>query len=142
LILVDANLLLYAVIADYPQHTAAHAWLDGRLNDHPRVALPWPSTLAFLRIATNPRLFARPFAMEDAWRIVTRWLDLDNVWIPNATDRHRAVLGAFLGGPAASAKLVSDAHLAALAVEHGLVLCSTDGDFARFPGLRWENPLG
>ena len=142
MILVDANLLLYAVIADYPQHTAAHAWLDARLNGHARVGLPWPSLLSFLRISTNPRLFSRPFAMAEAWRRVDRWLGLDNVWTPAATPRHGDVLGGLLTGPGASPKLVADAHLAALALEHGLVLCSTDGDFARFPDLRWENPLG
>jgi uncharacterized protein len=141
LILVDANLLLYAVVSDYPQHAAAHAWLDARLNDYPRVALPWPSLLAFLRISTNPRLFSNPFSMADAWRRVERWLDVDNVWTPVPGDRHRHILGGFIGGPAASPKLVSDGHLAALAIEHGLVLCSTDGDFARFPGVRWQNPL-
>ncbi len=141
MILVDANLLLYAVISGYPQHQPALAWLDERLNDHPRVGLPWPSLLAFLRIATNPRLFSNPLSMPDAWRRVERWLELDNVWTPAAGDRHRQVLAALVRGPASSPKLVSDAHLAALAVEHGLVLCSTDGDFARFPGLSWENPL-
>ncbi len=141
MILVDANLLLYAVVADYPQHKAAHAWLDERLNDHPRVALPWPSLLAFLRICTNPSLFSNPLSMPDAWQRVDRWLQLDNVWIPAPGERHRHILSEFLHGPAASPKLVSDAHLAALAVEHGLALCSTDGDFARFPDLRWENPL-
>jgi hypothetical protein len=141
LILVDANLLLYAVIADYPQQAAAHAWLDERLNGLARVALPWPSLLAFVRISTNPRLFSNPFSMTDAWTRVDRWLDLDNVWIPAPTERHCEILGRFLRTTASSPKLVSDAHLAALAVEHGLTLCSTDGDFARFEGLRWENPL-
>jgi toxin-antitoxin system PIN domain toxin len=140
-ILVDANLLLYAVVSDYPRHDAAHAWLDARLNDHPRVGLPWPSLLAFLRISTNPRLFSDPFSMADAWCRVERWLTLGNVWTPVPGERHADILGGFVRGPAASAKLVADAHLAALAIEHGLVLCSTDGDFARFPRLRWENPL-
>lgn len=141
MILVDANLLLYAVVRDYPQHGAARDWLDERLNGHARVGLPWPSLLAFVRITTNPRLFSDPLSMEEAWRRVDRWLALDNVWIPGATERHRAILDGFFRGSIASSKLVMDAHLAALAIEHGLVLCSTDGDFARFDGLRWENPL-
>ncbi|MCK6554317.1 PIN domain-containing protein [Candidatus Binatia bacterium] len=141
MILVDANLLLYATVTDYPQHPAALAWLDGRLNDPLRVGLPWVSLLAFLRIGTNPRIFPNPMAMPDAWARVARWLDLPNVWIPGTADRHREILGGFLGGVASSTQLVADAHLAALAIEHGLTLCSTDGDFARFPGLRWENPL-
>jgi toxin-antitoxin system PIN domain toxin len=141
-ILVDANLLLYATISDFAQHAAARAWLDDRLNAPTRVGLPWPTLLAFLRICTNPRIFPRPMAMTEAWRRVTTWLDLHNVWVPEPTDRHRELLDSFLTGNAGSSKLVSDAHLAAIAVSHGLVLCSTDGDFARFKALRWENPLG
>jgi toxin-antitoxin system PIN domain toxin len=140
-ILVDANLILYAVISDYEQHEAANAWLDDRLNSPIRVGLPWISVLAFLRISTNPRIFPDPLPMKEAWRRATRWLDLPNVWCPEATERHRPLLERFLTGVACSWKLVSDAHLAALAIEHGLVLCSTDGDFARFDGLRWENPI-
>ncbi|MBM4243363.1 MAG: type II toxin-antitoxin system VapC family toxin [Deltaproteobacteria bacterium] len=141
MILVDANLLLYAVIAEYRQHRPARLWLDEQLNGHPRVGLPWPSLLAFLRIVTNPRVFSDPLPMPDAWQRVASWLAVDNVWNPAAGERHAGILAELLGGPAASPKLVSDAHLAALAIEHGLVLCSTDGDFARFPTLRWENPL-
>ena len=79
--------------------------------------------------------------MREGRRRIDRWLDLSNVWAPDATDRHRALIGEFRNGVASSTKLVADAQLAALAIEHGLTLCSTDGDFARFPGLRWENPL-
>lgn len=141
MILVDANLLLYAVISEYEQHEAARAWLDGRLNAPIRVGLPWVSVLAFLRISTNPRIFPDPLPMTQAWRRAARWLELPNVWCPEATERHRELLERFLGGVAGSPNLVSDAHLAALAIEHGLVLCSTDGDFARFDELRWENPI-
>ena len=141
MILVDANLLLYATVSDFEQHGAARAWLDERLNAPARVGLPWPTLLAFLRITTNPRIFPRPMAMREAWRRVATWLDLDNVWIPEPTERHREVLASLLTGAAGSSKLVADAHLAAVAVSHGLVLCSTDGDFARFAALRWENPL-
>jgi len=140
-ILVDANLLLYATISDFAQHPAARAWLDERLNAPARVGLPWPTLLAFLRISTNPRIFPRPMAMTEAWDRVATWLDLHNVWVPEPTERHRELLDAFLTGNAGSSKLVSDAHLAAIAVGHGLILCSTDGDFARFKALRWENPL-
>jgi toxin-antitoxin system PIN domain toxin len=140
-ILVDANLLLYAVISDYEQHAAANAWLDERLNSPIRVGLPWVSLLAFLRISTNPRIFPDPLSMKASWQRVAGWLELPNVWCPGATERHRALLEGYLSGVAGSSKLVSDAHLAALAVGHGLLLCSTDGDFARFDGLRWENPI-
>jgi uncharacterized protein len=141
LILVDANLLLYAVISEYEQHEAARAWLDDRLNAPIRVGLPWVSVLAFLRIATNPRIFSDPLPMKQAWRRASRWLELPNVWCPEPTERHRELLERFLGGVAGSSKLVSDAHLAALAIEHGLILCSTDGDFARFGDLRWQDPI-
>ena len=141
MILVDANLLLYATVSDFEQHAAAIRWLDATLNRPIRVGLPWPSLLAFVRISTNPRIFPKPLKMREAWRRVEQWLDLPNVWTPEATDRHREVLGELLTGWASASKLVADAHLAALAIEHGVTLCSTDGDFARFEALRWENPL-
>jgi predicted nucleic acid-binding protein len=79
--------------------------------------------------------------MADAWQQVTAWLDCDTVWTPQPTERHAEVLGQLLSLPGVHGNLVPDAHLAALAIEHGLMLCSPDGDFARFPGLRWSNPL-
>jgi hypothetical protein len=141
LILVDANLLLYACLREAPEHDAARDWLDARLNDVPRVGLPWPSLLAFVRLIANPRAVARPQPVRDAWRIVERWLDCDPVWIPLPTDRHRQVLAELLLRSGGSANAVPDAHLAALAMEHGLMLCTADRGFARYPGLRWENPL-
>lgn len=141
MILVDANLLVYAATRSMPQHEPAKTWLDDRLSATARVGLPWPSLLAFVRIVSNPRLFERARPVADAWTQVRAWLDADCVWIPLPTGEHPRVFEGLL--PAVStAELVSDAHLAALAIEHGLTLCSSDGDFARFPGLRWENPLG
>lgn len=141
MILVDANLLLYAKIADYPQHAASLRWLDLQLSGTARVGLPWPSLLAFLRIATNPRLFARPLGMKAAWMQVIDWIALDNVWIPAPTENHVRILAPLLDDDGVASGLVPDAHLAALAIEHGLTLCSTDGDFARFAGLQWTNPV-
>lgn len=141
MILVDANLLIYAHVDAFPQHERARRWLDERLNGAAPVGLPWPSLLGFLRVSTNPRVFQRPAAVSDAWRQVLAWLGCERAWIPQPTERHREVLGGLLTAPGVQANLVQDAHLAALAVEHGLILCSTDGDFARFSGLRWENPL-
>lgn len=141
MILLDANLLIYSHVASFRQHASARAWLDAQLAAGGRVGMPWTSLLAFLRIVTNPRVFERPEPMTDAWRQVLAWLDVDTVWIPEATDSHRLVVGSLLEATVARANLVPDAHLAAIAIEHGLVLCSTDGDFARFQGLRWENPL-
>ncbi|MCP4591783.1 MAG: type II toxin-antitoxin system VapC family toxin [bacterium] len=141
MILVDANLLIYACIEEFPQHKAAKSWLDGRLNSTDRVGMPWASLLAFVRIASNPRFFEKPLPIKDAWRQVQGWLDLDTVWIPEPTERHREVLGEVLEHVGNNANLVPDAHLAALAIEHKLTLCSADQGFARFADLSWENPL-
>ena len=141
MILVDANLLVYAHVSSLPQHAAARKWLDGRLNDYPTVGLPWQSLLGFVRLVSNPRVFERPEPVEAAWRQVEAWLDAPPAWVPCAGERHRAILAGLLKPGGLRANHVPDAHLAALAIEHGLTLCSTDGDFARFKGLRWQNPL-
>jgi uncharacterized protein len=141
MILVDANLLVYAHVRSFQQHERARAWLDSQFNGNSRVGLPWHSLLAFLRIVTNPRIFQTAAKMTDAWNQVEAWLSCEVAWIPETTDRHRDVLGSLLQGSGIQANLVPDAHLAALAIEHGLTLCSTDGDFARFKNLRWHNPL-
>jgi toxin-antitoxin system PIN domain toxin len=140
-ILVDANLLVYAHVRSFPQHARARDWLDTQLSQGAPVGLPWPSLIAFLRIVTNPRIFQQPEPMTAAWRQVGGWLAAEVVWIPQATERHRDVLGALLAATGVYANLVPDADLAALAVEHGLLLCSADADFARFSDLRWLNPL-
>jgi len=141
LILVDANILIYAHVNSFAQHDAARFWLDRQLNGVPRVGLPWPSLLAFLRLVTNPRVFEHPEPIADAWSQVLAWLACETAWVPQPTERHTELLGAFLALPGVHGNLVPDAQLAALALEHGLTLCSTDGDFARFPGLAWRNPL-
>lgn len=141
MILVDANLLIYAHVSTFSQHERARSWLDEQMNGAAPVGLPWSSLLAFLRLVTNPRLFDNPESITDAWEQVVAWLNCDSSWIPAPTERHAQILGSLLAGPGVHANLVPDAHLAALAIEHGLILCSTDGDFGRFPGLRWRNPL-
>jgi uncharacterized protein len=141
MILLDANLLIYAHVKSFPQHAPAKSWLDARLSSGDAVGLPWATLLAFVRIVTNPRVFERPEPIADAWGQVEAWLDVEAVWTPSPGERHRALLTALLASGGLAANLVPDAHLAALAIEHGLLLCSTDGDFARFPGLRWQNPL-
>jgi hypothetical protein len=140
-ILIDANILIDASIETAIRHEAAHAWLDEQLNGEVRVGLPWGSLLAFLRVATNPRVFTRPIQMADAIGQIAAWLGVETVWIPQPTERHAEVLCALLAQPGVRSNLVPDAHLAALAIEHGLTLCSGDRDFARFPGLRWFNPV-
>lgn len=140
MILVDANILLYAHVVSYPQHESARIWLDTALSGIERVGLPWESLLAFVRIVTNGRLFPKPASTVDAWRQVSEWLTAEPAWSPTPTERHHEVLSTLVPS-ITKPTLVSDAHLAAIAIEHGLTLVSTDGDFARFPGLRWDNPL-
>ncbi len=139
--LIDANILLYAVIADYPQHNIAKNWLESQFNGPRRVGLPWPSLLAFLRISTHPRIFSNPLAISEAWEFVTQWLNLPNVWIPQALERHAEILGELLVLSDSPANLVPDAHLAALASEHGLTVYSCDSDFSRFQNVPRVNPL-
>jgi len=140
-ILLDANLLLYAANHDAPEHEAARAWLDERLNGTVRVGLPWPSILAFVRIAANPSVLQRAVKPLEAWHQVREWLKCEVAWIPLPGARHPEILEVLLHQRFMTSRLVPDAHLAALAIEHGLTLCTTDGDFARFPGLKHENPL-
>jgi hypothetical protein len=140
-VIVDANLLLYAVDRSAQHHAAALGWFENALNGDRQVGLPWPSLLAFVRISTHPRASAHPLAPERAWSIVQGWLDAPTVWVPAPTPRHATVLGGLVSKYRISGNLVPDAHLAALAVEHGVVLCSNDTDFARFEEIRWENPL-
>jgi uncharacterized protein len=122
------------------QHEASRRWLEERLGGTAKVGLPWHSVLAFVRIVTNPRLFAPPTRTTEAWSSVESWLARPVAWIPQPTERHAAILSGLLVDEVHD-DLVPDAHLGALAIEHGLTVCSTDGDFARFPGVRWENPL-
>jgi uncharacterized protein len=140
-ILVDANLLLYAANHAAPEHPRARAWLDDQLNGTARVGLPWPSLLAFVRLATNPVVVRNAVALGDAWHQVEEWLACDPAWIPLPGPGHAETLGSLLKSSGMTSRLVPDAHLAALAIEHGLTLCSTDGDFSRFSGLTWRNPL-
>jgi len=121
-------------------HETARRWLDEQLSGRTGVGLPWPSLLAFVRITTNARIFEEPMSIEEAWAQVERWLDVPVTWIPEPTDRHRETLASIVP-EAGRSEIVPDAHLAALAMEHGLILHSTDRDFARFSGLRWKNPL-
>jgi toxin-antitoxin system PIN domain toxin len=140
-ILIDANLLIYAHVNNLPQHLAAKGWLDKCLNASAPVGLPWPSLLGFLRIVTNPRIFEQPESIKDAWKQVKEWLECPSAWIPRPAERHAEIMEEFLVDLNITANLVPDAHLAALAIEHGLILCSADGDFARFPKLKWQNPI-
>lgn len=141
MILVDANLLLYAAVREYPQHASASAWLEDRLNGTHVVGLAWPSLLAFLRLAINPRIHEFPPSLGDAWGIVREWLGCEPVFVPTPGPRHREILERLVLECCHQHRHVPDAHLAALAIEHGLVLATHDRGFARFEGLRFELPL-
>ncbi len=140
-ILVDANLVLWAHHRSFPEHEAAHAWWAEKLRETPFVGIPWSTILAFLRLSTHPRVLSRPVSIGDAWQEVCAWLELGNVRVPVPGDRHIAILGELLIGTHAVGNHTSDAHMAALAIEWGLELVSADRDFARYPGLRWRDPL-
>jgi toxin-antitoxin system PIN domain toxin len=139
--LIDVNLLLYAAVAGTPEHAQASDWLESQLNGDRRIGIPWESISGFLRLATNPRVVSPPLGSAQAWNIAAAWLEVANVWIPTPTDAHPQVFGDLLTRYRLSGKLVPDAHLAALAIEHGLDIYSTDTDFARFAEVRWINPL-
>jgi toxin-antitoxin system PIN domain toxin len=140
-ILLDTNLLVYSYATGLPEHPPTVAWLQGQLDSGMRIGLPWHSILGFVRLSSNPRVFARARPVADVWMHVRQWLRLGNVWIPQPTERHAEVLEGIFSGGQVTAPSVTDAHLAALAIEHGLVLCSNDAGFARFAKLRWLNPL-
>jgi hypothetical protein len=140
-VLVDANLLLFAVDSRAPHHPRSAAWLTEQLNGDRRVGIPWESLTAFVRISTHPRASDRPLRPDAAWSFVEDWLAAPVVWIPTPTDRHATVLGSLIRDHQLTGNLVPDAHLAALAIEHGLEICSADTDFARFPEITWRNPL-
>ncbi|WP_102143305.1 TA system VapC family ribonuclease toxin [Mycobacterium hubeiense] len=139
--LIDANVLLYAVDTDSPFHEPAHAWLESTLNGNRRVGIPWSSLTAFVRIATHPRALREPMTAHEAWSFVDDWLDAPTTWIPQPGRAHREVLGRLVRDLDLRANLVSDAVLAALCIEHGLVMVSADSDFARFTEISWLNPV-
>lgn len=141
MILVDANILLYAEDSLQSRHQKARAWWDGQLSGTGVVCLCWTVLSAFIRIGTNPRVFEHPLSLEQALARVQSWLDQPCTRVVRPTERHWTVFKQMLTDGQAVANLVTDAHLAALAIEHGCELASSDSDFARFPKLKWRNPL-
>lgn len=140
--LVDANVLVYATDARARQHEAARRWLDEQLAREPRyVGLPWPSVLAFLRLVTNPRMYSPPATVAEAWQRAEEWLTRPAAWVPGPGARHKELLGEIISEIRPSGNLIPDAHLAALAREHGLTVVSTDSDFAKFRRVAWLNPV-
>ena len=142
MILVDANLLLYAYNTSSEHYEAARRWLELLLSKpHQPVGLAWVTILGFLRISTNPRAFPAPYSLAEAVSFVSGWLAVPAVAVVNPGERHWEILSRLLPAGQARGALVTDAHLAALAIEHGAVLHTTDRDFARFAGLRTLNPV-
>jgi len=141
MILVDANLLLYAYHPRAEQHAASRAWLETALSGSALVRFAWLTLWAFLRISTNPRVFARPLSASEAETAVSSWLSQPAAAILDPGERHWDILRGLLREGQTVGPLVMDAALAALAIEHGATLHTTDRDFSRFPSLNWTNPL-
>jgi uncharacterized protein len=139
--LPDANILLYAYNKASSHHAQARRWLEAALNGSVPLAFCWPTILAFMRIATNSRAVPKPLSIGEARVIVERWLSVPLVTIVLPTERHWDIFSGLLASGQVNGPLVSDAHLAALAIEHGATLVTNDRDFSRFPGLRVEYPL-
>jgi toxin-antitoxin system PIN domain toxin len=140
-IILDANLLIYAVNEDAPFHRKARTWLESTLSGPETVGFPWNVLLAFLRLTTRPGLFRNPLPVNTAFDVVEFWLDQSTATIVHPGPQHLVLLTELLQPLGTAGNLTSDAHLAAIALEHDAELCSTDSDFARFKGLRWRNPL-
>jgi toxin-antitoxin system PIN domain toxin len=139
--LPDVNLLVHAHDLGSPRHDAARRWWDAALAGEELVALPWATVLGFIRITTNRAILRNPLPVDEAIDRVEEWLGLPHVRLLHPTAAHASVAFGFLRSVGAAGNLTTDAHLAALAVEHGCTLYTTDADFARFPGLKWRNPL-
>lgn len=139
--LPDVNLLLYAVDSSSPRHKAARRWLEAQLSGTETVGFAWVTLLGFLRIRTNPRVYDKPLKPSDALDVIDGWLAQPPSTVVHPTQRHAAVLRELLEPLGTAGNLTTDAHLAALAIEHGAELCSSDSDFSRFRGVRWTDPL-
>lgn len=141
MIIPDANLLLYAYNASASEHARAREWWEDAIQTGETIGLTWQTITAFIRIGTNPRAFAHPYTAKEATEIVDAWLEQANVSLVSPGARHWEILRRLLVNGQVAGPLVMDAHLAALAIEHGAVLATTDKDFTRFSGLRLANPL-
>jgi toxin-antitoxin system PIN domain toxin len=142
MMLIDANLLLYAYHPKAEQHEASRRWLETTLSGSGLVGFAWLSIWAFIRIATNPRVFELPLVMAEAEAAVSSWLTQPVARILEPGERHWEILQSLARQGQTTGPLVMDAALAAIAIEHGATLQTTDRDFARFPDLKWSSPLG
>jgi toxin-antitoxin system PIN domain toxin len=141
MILLDANIPIYAVNADAPSNRRAKAWLESALSGQETVGSPWNVLLAFLRLTTRPGLFRQPLSVDKAFDLVASWLDRPSATVVQPGPRHLAVFRGLILPLGSRGNVTSDAHLAAMAIENRAELCSSDTDFARFSGLKWRNPL-
>ena len=141
MIVSDVNLLLYAYDSSSPHHARARSWLEGRLSGVEAFGFAWATLLAFLRLSTSPYIFESPFPVDEALDVVDAWLAAPCSTVLQPGPRHAVLLRQLLAPAGTAGNLTSDAHLAALALEHDAELCSADADFSRFAGLRWSNPL-
>jgi toxin-antitoxin system PIN domain toxin len=141
MIILDANVLVYAYNKDAPQHIPVARWLNGVLDSGDTIGLPWPTMWAFVRICTNPRILPNPLPAKEAFRIVGEWLEQPAVKVIDPGPCHAEILEALVLQCSAAGALLTDAVLAALALEYGAALASTDQDFRRFPEVRWIDPL-
>ncbi|BBX75995.1 type II toxin-antitoxin system VapC family toxin [Mycobacterium shinjukuense] len=139
--LLDLNILIYAIDESSPRHGAARGWLEETLSGSATVAFPWHVLVGFVRLSTRATVFERPLTVDESFDIVDGWLEQPCVTVVHPTDRHAVVLRGLLAPFGTAGNLTSDAHLAALSLEHGAELCSTDIDFSRFSGVRWVDPL-
>jgi toxin-antitoxin system PIN domain toxin len=140
-ILPDANVLLYAIDETSPRHAVAKRWLEAALTGPETVGLAWSVLMAVVRLTTRPAIFERPLSVQEAFELVDGWLRQPPVVTVEPTQRHLAILRGLLEPLGTAGNLVPDAHLAALAIEHGGRVVSADHDFGRFPGLRWLDPF-
>jgi toxin-antitoxin system PIN domain toxin len=140
-IIPDVNLLLYSVVSAFPQHQAAHEWWADTINSTSEIGLASPAMFGFIRIATNPRILAPPLTVDAATGFVSAWLGQPNISHLIPGPRHTEIAFSLLHDVGTGGNLTTDVQLAAFALEYDADMCSNDTDFARFPGLRWHNPL-
>jgi toxin-antitoxin system PIN domain toxin len=138
---LDVNILLYGYNADAPQHASAASWLKHLLSSGESIALPWITAWAFIRISTNPAIWPRPFTAKQAFAVIGEWIAQPGVIVLQPGPRHAELLKRLLVEYHVTGPMVTDAVLAALTLEYGATLASTDQDFRRFPELRWQNPI-
>jgi toxin-antitoxin system PIN domain toxin len=140
MILPDVNTLLYAVNRASDQHTVALSALRAGFDGPRGVAFAWIALLAFVRLSTRRGIFPRPLSVEDALRSIEHWLEHSRAQVVHPSEQHAAILGRLLKSAGTAGNLTTDAHLAALAIEHGATVISFDRDFARFEGVQWTLP--